>query len=343
MIKIMAVYDEDPLYARRLADYVNHREKLPFTAMAFSGLEELEAYGKEHEIEILLAGERAMAQIREHQGTIRARQSIMLCEGELAQKKEEEASIYKYQSGDCIMREVMACYCSHPVEPGLALLSARAKVMGVYSPVNRCGKTSLALTIGQVLSRSMSVLFISLEEFSSLSRLVWDQPCVRDLSDVLYVYKQGAFNWMKLKSMIYSQGSLDFIPPSRYGEDLDQLPPEELALLIGQIAAESGYDRLVVDLGQMGRGARALLDVCDVVYMPVLEDGISSAKTEAFEEFLQAADAGRIRDKLQKLRLPAFQVSAGNQEGYMEQLLWGELGDFVRRLLGGGLPGEAGM
>lgn len=87
MIKIMAVYDEDPLYARRLADYVNHREKLPFTAMAFSGLEELEAYGKEHEIEILLAGERAMAQIREHQGTIGAKQAMILCEGELAQKK----------------------------------------------------------------------------------------------------------------------------------------------------------------------------------------------------------------------------------------------------------------
>ena len=25
--------------------------------------------------------------------------------------------IYKYQSGDCIMREVLASYCSRPVEP----------------------------------------------------------------------------------------------------------------------------------------------------------------------------------------------------------------------------------
>lgn len=55
--KIMAVYDEDALYARRLAEYVNRRETIPFTAMAFSNLERLKEYGDSHEIEILLVGE----------------------------------------------------------------------------------------------------------------------------------------------------------------------------------------------------------------------------------------------------------------------------------------------
>ena len=41
MVKILAVYDEDPLYAERLAEYVNQRETIPFTAMAFSDLERL--------------------------------------------------------------------------------------------------------------------------------------------------------------------------------------------------------------------------------------------------------------------------------------------------------------
>lgn len=43
MVKIMAVYDEDALYARRLAEYVNRRETIPFTAMAFSNLERLKS------------------------------------------------------------------------------------------------------------------------------------------------------------------------------------------------------------------------------------------------------------------------------------------------------------
>ena len=33
MVKVMAVYDEDPLYAGRLAEYVNQKETFPFQAM----------------------------------------------------------------------------------------------------------------------------------------------------------------------------------------------------------------------------------------------------------------------------------------------------------------------
>lgn len=330
MIKMMAVYDEDPQYAARLADYVNQRGKLPFTAMAFSSVEQLEEYAGEHPVELLLVGEGA----RDKVTSVKAKAVVMLCEGELIDQKEELPAVYKYQSGDCIMREVMASYCSCPVEPGLMLLGAKALVMGVYSPVNRCLKTSLALTMGQVLSKSMSVLYLNLEEYSGLWKL-FCQGCRTDLSDALYLYRQGSFNWIKLKSMIYSQGSFDYIPPVRYGEDLSQIDPEDMAAFIGRIAREGGYDRLVVDLGNAGRGAAALLETCDVIYMPVREDNVSTAKVEEFEEYLEQVSGEQLLERIQKLRLPHMKV-IGTREGYLEQLLWSELGDFVRRLLGAG-------
>ena len=64
MRKVMAVYDEDPLYAQRLADYVNQKEKLPFAAMAFSSLERLQDYLKDHPAEILLVGEASAEAVR---------------------------------------------------------------------------------------------------------------------------------------------------------------------------------------------------------------------------------------------------------------------------------------
>ena len=51
MVKVMAVYDEDPLYAGRLAEYVNQKETFPFQAMAFSDLEKLKEYGQTHDID----------------------------------------------------------------------------------------------------------------------------------------------------------------------------------------------------------------------------------------------------------------------------------------------------
>jgi hypothetical protein len=336
MIKMMAVYDEDPVYAQRLVDYVNQREKMPFTAMAFSGMEKLEEYAKEHPIEILLVGEKSLEKARE----LKAGQVMVLCEGELKEVREDSPSIYKYQSGDGIMREVMANYGSYQTEPALAYMGRRSLVHGIYSPINRCMKSSLALTVGQVLSKSMSVLYISLEAYSGFSRLV-SADYETDLSDVLYLYRQGNFNWIKLKSMVYTWGSMDFIPPVRYGEDLEQMTPEDLALLIGKISLESGYDRLVIDMGQAGHGSPALLDACDVIYMPVKEDVISAAKLEEFEEYLAGADDGHIQEKIQKVKLPAQKLPV-RMEGYMEQLLWGELGDYARRLLGNGASGQEG-
>ena len=109
MVKVMAVYDEDPLYAGRLAEYVNQKETFPFQAMAFSDLEKLKEYGQTHDIEILLAGEN----VREKAKEVKAGLKMILCDGEFVSKGEakEEASVYKYQSGDCILQEVMACYC----------------------------------------------------------------------------------------------------------------------------------------------------------------------------------------------------------------------------------------
>lgn len=61
------------------------------------------------------------------------------------------------------------------------------------------------------------------------------------------------FNWLKLKSLILSHGNVDYIPPAAYGEDLDQAQPEEIAGLLKQIGTESGYERIVVDMGHMGK------------------------------------------------------------------------------------------
>ena len=65
MMRILAVYGIDSSYGERFADYVNQKEKIPFTAMAFSNLEKLLQYSKEHAVEILLVDEEAREQVRE--------------------------------------------------------------------------------------------------------------------------------------------------------------------------------------------------------------------------------------------------------------------------------------
>lgn len=327
--RIMAVYDVDPLYADRFADFVNQKEKTPFTVVAFTTLERLEQYAADHDIELLLINGSVMRETIDRLG---AAQVVTLADGDIVSADGQYPSIYKYQATDSIMREVMACYCAGPVRP-LGALGNKGDIIGIYSPVNRCLKTSFALTAGQLLSRESKVLCVNLEDCSGFGAL-FKETYQTDLSDLLYFYRQGSYSWVRLSSVIYSWGDLDYIPPVRYPEDLCQVTAEEMADLLERISRESPYDTVIVDLGQFGKKAASVLEVCGTVFMPVKDDGLSAAKIEEFEEYLVCSGHESLNSRIQKIKLP-YHSSFGRKESYLEQLLWGELGDYTRLLLKG--------
>jgi len=330
MKRILAVYDIDASYAERFADFANQKEQTPFTVIPFTSMEKLQAYSERNQVEILLVSDSVDKEIL---AGVKAGQIVTLSDGEVIPADGEYPSIYKYQSADGIVREVMSCYCENPIEKALAVLAQKAAVIGVYSPVNRCLKTSFSLTLGQLLSRDSKVLYLNLEEYSGLAALM-NEDYKGSLSDILYFYQQKNFNWMRLSTVVYSWGSLDYIPPVCFPEDLDLIGGAEMAELLTKIAVESPYEILVVDLEQFGKKALEVLEICKTVHMPIKEDCVSAAKLEEFEDYVRAAGKPQILERIQKVKLP-YHGGLSRKENYVEQLVWGELGDYVRGLLKG--------
>lgn len=332
MRHIMAIYDVDPLYAARFADVVNQTEKIPFDVLAFSSFDKLKKFAKENPVELLLI---SSAVSREEAEELGAGKVMCLADGETLQADMEYPSIYKYQSSGNIIREVMACYCEKSAEavPGTAMRAA-AKILGVYSPVGRCLKTSLAITMGQLLAQESRTLYLNLEECSGLSILTKTEY-KEDLADLLYFFSQGNYNLLRLNSVVHSLDALDYVPPVRYPEDLADTDAGQVEGLIETIAGEGGYENVILDIGSHGKLVYGLMKLCSVIYMPVKEDSVSLAKLEEFERYLDVSGNGALREKIKKLKLP-YHSSFGRRENYLEQLLWGELGDYVRQLLRGG-------
>lgn len=331
MRRVMAVYDVDPQYASRLADVVNQKEKMPFEVVAFTSLERLKSFGKENTIELLLVSAHVG---REEFRDLKVHKIMKLADGETLRTEEEYPSIYKYQSCDGIIRDVMACYCEEEAERCSMTTVRSACVTGIYSPVGRCLKTSLALTIGQLMGQDSRALYITLEEYSGLSVLT-GETFKEDLSDLMYYFEQKNGSLLRLNSMLHSIGSLDYIPPARYPEDLAHIGPEQTAALLKRIAQDGGYDNLILDVGSYGRRVFPILSLCNIVYMPVKEDSVSLAKLEEFFRHLDGSGNGELREKIKKLKLP-FHNGFGRRENYLDQLVWGELGDYARQLLRGG-------
>ena len=77
--RIFAVCDLEESYACSLTDYLNEKKSTPFEVQAFTNVESLQAFAREHEIEILLISTRAMCnEIRE----LPVARTIILSEGE---------------------------------------------------------------------------------------------------------------------------------------------------------------------------------------------------------------------------------------------------------------------
>lgn len=328
MKRIMAVYDVDPFYADRFAEFANHKETIPFTAVAFTSISRLKAFTDQQQVELLLVGDEV--EDKDLDG-VKVGQIIRLSETGAA--KDGTPVVYKYQASDSVLREVMACYQVREQPVLLTATGRKSRVIGVYSPISRCGKTGFAVTLGQVLSRDNKVLLVSLEDFSGFGALMGTEH-KESLSDLIYYYRQGGYNGLRLGSVVYNWGGLDYVPPVTYAEDLTDVSGEELAGLLGRIADDSAYEIILVDMGHFGQGIEKLLALCEVVYAPVKEDTVSAAKLEEWKTYLSESGREYLWERIRLLKLPR-QRGVVPREVYLEQLLWGELGDFVRELVGG--------
>ena len=332
----MAVLDRDKEYASRLAAYLNDQERIGFRTTALSSPEALKEYRKTARVEILLLSEDIAGKVH---GLTEGAKVILLSDDGFVQGGDQRPygapAVFKYLPADRIAREIMNLYAEDESRCVSRARRDPCEIFGVYSPVNRCGKTTLALTLGLVHARRGRTLFLTLEEFPGVFRRIQENmgEDEEDLSDVIYRYLQGAYSWSRLKSAVHSFGPLDYIPPVRCAEDITQVSSEDLARLFRRIAEEGGYASIILDFGSFGRRAAELLDLCSRIFMPVVEDAASSLKLDSFQEFLHRSGKEELKDRLVKCVPPWEPEKAGDYaRGLISVYESGVLYDYAARL-----------
>ncbi len=327
---IFAVCDLDASYACNLMEYLKEKRSTPFEVQAFTNVESLQNFTKNHEIEILLISTRAMCnEIRE----LPINRTIILSEGEQIQDLEEYPFVYKYQSSDQLISEVMEHYAVGRPQVHVFRGTMRStKLLAVYSPVGRTRKTSFALALGEVMSESKKVLYMNFEEFSGFEWLF--QTSYRsDLSDLIYFARQKESGLIyKLNSMVQTFQELHYIPPVVSPADIRDVSGAEWLELLQEIVTYCDYDAIILDLSEQVDDLFQILSICDRIYMPVHEDMFSQAKLAQYEKLLMMLDQSEILEKTSRLHLPV-QVLQKENGNLTQQLVWGAMGDFVRRLL----------
>lgn len=340
---ICAIYDVDEQYACKLMTVMNQKKKTPFQTLVFTMEEPLLEYMKENSIDILIISEgRITEKIRSgNVGKILAlREDMELSEVskmpdarcvEDARKigEKEMMGIYKYQSSENIVREVMN-YCAKPFMD----LSTKAEIVGVYSPLGNVYKTAFSLALAHAYGEKCSVLYINLEEFSGLGEIL-SEGSKGNLSDIIYYYKiskEGFIN--QLDWVVSSIGRIHYIPPIKCAEDVMYVSAQEWMDVFSYIANNCAYDYIVLDISNAVKEQWKLMQVCKRIFMPVKEDYISKKKICDFESYLLSIGKESIYDCIEKINIP-YDSNISLSSDFMDRIEWSVLGSFAKEIANG--------
>ena len=136
----------------------------------------------------------------------------------------------------------------------------------------------------------------------------------------------------RMNGMSQTVNNLYFIPPVRTPSDIRTVDWEDWERLLQEIVLHSSYEVLILDMGENGDEDFRLLEMCRKIYMPVLNDTLSVCKVTQFENLLRIWNKEKILEKTEKVHLP-FHMDRISSDAYVEQLVWSELGDYIRELL----------
>ena len=329
--QIFAVCDLEAEYACNFMDYLNQKKNIPFEIQAFTNVRSFVEYAKKNPVELLLISAEAMCR---EVGELDIGKIVILTEGTKPEELNKYTGVYKYQASSDIVREVMACYgAEKAVLPAqMPVLKKTTELLGIYSPLGFCGQTSFALALAQILGREKSVLYLNMEEYAGFEEL-FEKEYPHTLSDLLYFVRQGQAGLIvKMNSMVQSMGSMDFIPPVQSPEDIRGTGWQDWERLLQEIILHSSYEAVVLDVGDGIEEVFQILDMCTKVYTPVRTDRISKCKLEQFEKLLRMRDYPQILSRIEKVVLPILSQNT-DITFRVEELVWSELGDFVRELL----------
>ena len=294
---LLTLCDLDETYCGRLYEYLKENLILSFEIEAFTAIDILMDYAKDKETMLLLASETAFAEMRKMNITGMFKNILILDEDSSCLREEENCfgetcleHTTKYQPAFRIV-DTIVDLCARKADNfeglGSRYGSDKGKIIGLFTPLPKCGQTSLALKFGENLSKIGRTVLLSFDSYSSLP-IILGLNSEGNLTDLIY-YSEGESSkfCIYLEKIKNTLGNLDIIPPARTAMHLKEIGYESLKHLIDLLIHDCGYENIILDLSEYPEGFFDILKLCDKLFTIVRPSGIDQYKVEMYEDVLR--------------------------------------------------------
>ena len=171
------------------------------------------------------------------------------------------------------------------------------RIVGIFSPIHRCGKTGYALKLGKELAMTKSVLYLDMESYGGIGGYFPEEG--QTIVDALYYSRQeGKHLGTILTTMVSHMDRLDYLLPAKVSEDIKSTTVKDWLEFIHQILEQSIYEVLILDLDEGVQNLYEILKLCTEVHVLSTKDSVAKAKMRQFEGELHLLGYDDVRRKL---------------------------------------------
>lgn len=318
---LIVLLDSDTAYSSCLCEYINIHTSLDYETMTFSQIDVFLDFSVNKQIDILLVNEDIFSSLPLYK--ISFLNLFILSETNFDSTIEKDSYtfnvFFKYQSMQGLLHKIMSHFSLDRHNYAAFAINHTSKLIGVYSPIKRCGKTSFAIALATAYSGKTPTLFITFDEYAcdylSMSK---DKKTISEL--MFYLLDNSSNTINHLDSIVCTINGLDIIPPAIYPDDLRHLASDTLISFLSQLK-NTKYTHIIIDFANTLFDIVPLLNLCDKVYMPVVDDDISRKKLSDFLVSAKNICTDFSEDIFTLITPPVFSYTDGNTSIYNQLML----------------------
>lgn len=289
-IKI-GIFDKERLYVERLSVYLDQFGDGLWSVVGFTDEGLLKKYLVDKRISLLMGTDRRyVEQLNELFPDICY---VWLADNKTGGKGQDRRSlgiysVYRYQSAKAVGQAIKDIV----VYMGIIKSTSKKSVV-IYSPVGRCGKTSMArkyIKEGQI----GNWLYVGMEDYSYL-----DEEDKYSAEDFLYYVKDR--NEQAVCDILERNSGIIPSPFSPF--DTRLIDRNDVEWFLDIFEKQSFYRGVIFDIGTGVMQNLNVLLAFDHVVVPYIDNDLSMEKRKQFEELIRAYELNELLDKIHYLNM----------------------------------------
>lgn len=303
---VIGLYDKT-VYSERFAEYFCNNKNNCIDFRIFTVFDKISEFVKKGRLDVLLLGQEYVDEIK---NTKEIGKIIVLSEGNYVMEGEKYPVVFKYQSVENIINEVLENIADDEKirleENNKNPVKINTELIGVYSS----DSVNLALKYGVDLAiktaKVKKTLLVCLDQLNGLDgalrlennmceqffsyegeNMTYETSYVRGMSEVIYyLNKKGSKLALKLQSIICHRGGVDCIYSVEDYRDLKYFDIEGVEEFISILSGQMEYETIIFVIGYLNETFIELMQRCDKLYFSAVQDEIDRQRFSSFEKTL---------------------------------------------------------